>query len=81
MTPKCIFLIILTLFAVSSSWGRAPSEIVGKKVTVNGFVSELNTSFKHQFFFVSSVNQVGRYNIGQSNEDSEPRKISLSKGW
>ena len=79
MTPKSIFLIILTLFAVSSSWGRAPSEIVGKKVTVNGFVSELNTSFNHQFFFVSSVNHVGLYNIGQSNEDWSQERYHYRK--
>jgi hypothetical protein len=79
MTPKSIFLIILTLIAVSSSWGRAPSAIVGKKVTVNGSVSELNTSFNHQFFFVSSVNHVGLYNIGQSNEDWSQERYHYRK--
>ena len=69
MLKKIISSITFTLVSFSISSAQAPSNIVGKKLSIIGSVPELGSSINNQYHFTSIVNQVGRYNVGLSNED------------
>jgi len=79
MLKKIIASISFTLVLLSISSAQAPSTIVGKKVTVIGSVTELGLSINNQFHFTSMVNQVGRYNVGLSNEDWSLERYNYRK--
>jgi len=79
MLKKIIASISFTLVLLSISNAQAPSTIVGKKVTVIGSVTELGLSINNQFHFTSMVNQVGRYNVGLSNEDWSLERYNYRK--
>ena len=66
---KIIISSTFALFLVSILSAQAPSSIVGKKLAIIGSVTELSLSINNQYYFTSMVNQVGRYNVGLSNED------------
>jgi hypothetical protein len=79
MLKKIIVSITFTLVSFSISSAQAPSGIVGKKVTVIGSVTELVLPINNQFHFTSMVNQVGRYNVGLSNEDWSLERYNYRK--
>ncbi|MDC0369296.1 hypothetical protein OAN13_06330 [Opitutales bacterium] len=79
MLKKIIASISFTLVLLSISSAQAPSTIVGKKVTVIGSVTELGLSINNHFHFTSTVNQVGRYNVGLSDEDWSLERYNYRK--
>ena len=79
MLKKIIISSIFALVSFSISSAQAPSNIVGKKLVIIGSVTELSLSINNQYYFTSMVNQVGRYNVGLSNEDWSLEKYHYRK--
>ena len=79
MLKKIIISSIFALVSFSISSAQAPSNIVGKKLVIIGSVTELSLSINNQYYFTSMVNQVGRYNVGLSNEDWSQERYHYRK--
>ena len=79
MIKKIIISSTFALVLVSILSAQAPSSIVGKKLAIIGSVTELSLSINNQYYFTSMVNQVGRYNVGLSNEDWSQERYHYRK--